>query len=84
MGLKPDGERLASIETTVNEMKLRLFGMDGESGWVGAQKAMHAANTIKIERIEKYWWLALGAVIASMVLTGNGTVSLTTLMKLLK
>lgn len=84
MGLKPDGERLATIEAIVNSMNLRLFGIDGESGLFGTVYEMHAANTAKINKFEKWGWMALGAVIGSMIMTGNGTVSLTTLLKLLK
>lgn len=84
MGLKPDGERLASIETTVNEMKLRLFGIDGESGLVGTVYDMHAANTARVDRLETWAKVGLGIIIASMILTGNGAVSLSTLLKLFK
>lgn len=84
MGTKSDAERLASIETTVGEMKLRLFGIDGESGLVGTVYNMHATNTERIDRMETWCKIGLGVIIGFMVLTGNGTVSLTTLIKLLK
>jgi hypothetical protein len=87
MSIKPDGERLASIETTVNDMKLRLFGLDGDSGLIGTLHAMHAANTSKIEEIQKHmakWgWFAFGVYVAWTFVTSSGVVSLSSAIKLL-
>jgi hypothetical protein len=84
MSVKPDGERLASIETDVKDMRLRLFGVDGETGWVGAQKEMHASNTARVERLETWVKLGLGVIITALILTGSGAVSLSSLLKFLK
>ncbi len=86
--IKPDGERLASIEVTVNEMKLRLFGLDGDSGLIGTLHEIDAAHTAKIEEIQKHmakWgWFAFGVYVAWTFVTSSGVVSLSSILKLLK
>lgn len=69
------GERLAKVETEVLEMKHDLFG-NGQPGIV-------AKLTESIEQVKANQWRLIIALIITLFLTGNGAITLKSLLGLL-
>lgn len=59
---KNDSETLRSIDKAVGEMRVALFGLDGNNGFVGATKLRLDAHTKRVSVIEKWMWTVTGAV----------------------
>lgn len=78
-----DEQRLTRIETTLSDMRMRLFGLDGESGLIGSQNAKYEAAMVKISEIQRMVWIALGVWVGWSFLTGSGSASLSAVLKFL-
>lgn len=66
---KSDSETLRNIDKAVGELRVALFGLDGNNGFVGATKLRLDAHTRRVSVIEKWMWslTGAGAIIAFLV-----------------
>lgn len=69
-----DGERLASIETTVKDIKERLFGEDQSNGVIGDLDT-------RLTKLENWRWWVVGMALGLGVAAGH---SLTHFLEVLK
>jgi hypothetical protein len=78
MSRKPEGERLVMLEVLVKDMRSRLFGIDGDSGLIGAlTERMQEME----RRVSKLTWILVGVYMGWAFLTSNGVVSLASVLK---
>ncbi len=72
---RSDSERLMAIETTVRDIKARLFGDDGEGGRLGSYEE-------RITKLENWrWWVVGIAVGLGMAVGGAGKQLLAAILK---
>lgn len=60
---RTDGERLAVIETTVLDIKVRLFGGDGQAGELSSLRD-------RVAKLENWRWYVVGIGVGAGVTIG--------------
>lgn len=58
---RDDSDTLNRIDKAVGEMRVALFGLDGQNGFVGTTKLRLDAHTKRVGILEKWMWSLTGA-----------------------